>query len=103
MKRYYLFLFAALGTLVLACGSGSEPEIEPGNGTGNGSGGGSVAPDKPKVGQTLPDWSEGYLDIHAVNTGRGECSLLILPDGTTMLVDTAARRSPTTTRFRLLR
>lgn len=54
MKRYYLFLFAALGTLVLACGSGSEPEIEPGNGTGNGSGGGSVAPDKPKVGRRCP-------------------------------------------------
>lgn len=88
MKRYYLFLFAALGALVLACGSGSEPEIEPGTGTGDGSGGGSAAADKPKVGQTLPDWSEGYLDIHAVNTGRGECSLLILPDGTTMLVDT---------------
>lgn len=88
MKRYYLFLFAAFGALVLACGSGSEPEIEPGTGTGDGSGGGTAAADKPKVGQTLPDWSEGYLDIHAVNTGRGECSLLILPDGTTMLVDT---------------
>jgi len=34
-------------------------------------------------------WKEGYLDIHAINTGRGECSLYIFPDGTTMLVDAA--------------
>lgn len=41
------------------------------------------------VGKTLPAWQEGYLDIHAINTGRGESTLLILPDGTTMLVDAA--------------
>lgn len=86
MKRYYLFLCAALGALVLACGSGSEAENS-GDSSGNDPGG-SAAPDKPRVGQTLPDWSEGYLDIHAVNTGRGECTLMILPDGTTMVVDT---------------
>lgn len=40
-----------------------------------------------KVGETLPDWSEGYLDIHAINTARGECTFFILPDGTTMVVD----------------
>lgn len=41
------------------------------------------------IGAVLPDWEEGYLDIHAINTGRGESTLLILPDGTTMLVDAA--------------
>lgn len=41
------------------------------------------------VGKTLPDWEEGYLDIHAINTGRGECTLYIFPDGTTMMVDVA--------------
>lgn len=40
-----------------------------------------------KVGETLPAWSEGYLDIHAVNTGRGECTFIIMPDGTTLLID----------------
>ena len=40
-----------------------------------------------KVGKTLPAWKEGYLDIHAINTGQGECTFFILPDGTTMLVD----------------
>ncbi len=40
-----------------------------------------------KVGETLPDWSEGTLDIHAINTARGECTFFILPDGTTMVVD----------------
>ena len=42
---------------------------------------------KAKVGQTLPAWSEGYLDIHFINTSRGECCFYILPDGTTLLVD----------------
>ena len=38
-------------------------------------------------GKTLPAWSEGYLDIHFINSGRGECCFYILPDGTTLLVD----------------
>lgn len=40
-----------------------------------------------KIGKVLPAWKEGYLDIHAINTGQGECTFFILPDGTTMLVD----------------
>ena len=39
------------------------------------------------VGEPLPAWEEGYLDIHAVNTGRGECTFFIMPDGTTLVVD----------------
>lgn len=39
------------------------------------------------VNNVLPAWSEGYLDIHFINAGRGECCFYILPDGTTMLVD----------------
>ncbi len=40
-----------------------------------------------EVGKMLPLWEEGYLDIHLMNTGRGECTFYILPDGTTMIVD----------------
>src|SRR5207342_3548256 len=29
----------------------------------------------------------GTLDIHQINTGRGNAALLIFPDGTTMLLD----------------
>ncbi|MDF9832621.1 beta-lactamase superfamily II metal-dependent hydrolase [Ereboglobus sp. PH5-5] len=43
-----------------------------------------------KVGDPLPPWSEGCLDIHHINTGRGESSFIIMPDGTTMLVDAGA-------------
>lgn len=39
------------------------------------------------IGDSLPAWKEGYLDIHSINTGRGECTFYVLPDGTTMLVD----------------
>ena len=38
---------------------------------------------------SLSPWKEGTLDIHYVNTGRGECSFYVFPDGTTMLVDAA--------------
>lgn len=37
--------------------------------------------------QTLSGWKEGYLDIHHINTGRGDCTFCILPDGTTLLID----------------
>ena len=46
----------------------------------------SAAP-KAKVGKTLPAWSKGCLDIHFINSGRGECCFYILPDGTTLIVD----------------
>ena len=42
---------------------------------------------KAVAGKPLPAWEEGHLDIHSINTGRGECTFYILPDGTTMLVD----------------
>ncbi len=40
-------------------------------------------------GQTeqLPKWEKGYLDMHFINTGRGNAAFYILPDGTTLLVD----------------
>ena len=40
-----------------------------------------------RIGETLSQWEEGGLDIHFINSGRGECLFLILPDGTTMVVD----------------
>jgi len=36
---------------------------------------------------TLPAWQEGCLDIHCIATRCGDASFLILPDGTTMLID----------------
>lgn len=35
----------------------------------------------------LPDWNPGYLDIHTIATGRGDACLIIMPDGTTMMID----------------
>lgn len=37
--------------------------------------------------QNVPLWEEGYLDIHHINTGRGNATFMVFPDGTTMLVD----------------
>jgi beta-lactamase superfamily II metal-dependent hydrolase len=40
-----------------------------------------------QIGQTLPVWRQGQLDIHHINTGRGNATFAILPDGTTILID----------------
>lgn len=79
-KWIKLFLLTAL----LACG-----KSEDGSSNGGKDDGKNPRPEEELVGQVLPDWEEGYLDIHAINTGRGESQLLIFPDGTTMLVDAA--------------
>ena len=44
---------------------------------------------EPEIGETMPKWTEGNLEIHSISTGRGESNFYILPDGTTMLVDAA--------------
>lgn len=45
------------------------------------------------VGTPLPEWTEGCLDIHAINSARGECTFFILPDGTTMTIDAGEFRT----------
>jgi len=40
-----------------------------------------------KVGKPLAPWTEGLLDIHHINTGEGDATFIIMPDGTTLLVD----------------
>ncbi len=45
---------------------------------------------EPAVGQPLPRWQRGMLDIHAINTGAGDSTFFILPDGTTFLLDAGA-------------
>lgn len=43
-----------------------------------------------QVGQPLPVWQEGQLDIHHINTGQGNATFVILPDATTLLIDAGA-------------
>ena len=59
------------------------------------------------VGEPLPAWTPGVLDIHQISTGRGNAALLVFPDGTSLLVDagdgnpeppTGANRVPDGTR-----
>lgn len=37
--------------------------------------------------QNFPKWKSGYLDIHQISTRSGNATFIILPDGTTLLVD----------------
>lgn len=45
------------------------------------------------IGEALPSWQKGYLDLHHINTGRGSSAFYVFPDGTTLLLD-AGELSP---------
>ncbi len=57
---------------------------------GQAAGGGQAAASQAAVGQAVPPWQRGMLDIHHINTGTGNSAFFVLPDGTTMLVDAGA-------------
>ena len=57
----------------------------------------SVIAQDAVAGKPLPDWKPGYLDLHHINTGRGNAAFFILPDGTSLLVD-AGELDPTAPR-----
>jgi hypothetical protein len=40
-----------------------------------------------RIDTELSPWQEGWLDLHHINTGRGDAAFYVFPDGTTMLVD----------------
>lgn len=42
------------------------------------------------VGEPLSPWSPGTLDIHQIDTGRGNSTFIVAPDGTTLLIDCGA-------------
>lgn len=67
-RREFTFGFLALGGTALLCRGVSAGEM----------------------GESLPLWSPGELDIHHIDTGRGNAASLIGPDGTTLLIDCGA-------------
>lgn len=54
--------------------------------------GAEAADDDPRdrVGARLSPWRRGTLDIHHLSTGRGDATLIVGPDGTTILIDAGA-------------
>ena len=98
-KFRYLLMGVAAAALLLSCGE--ENKIQ-GGGTGTGGNGGNAGtgggtdtppvqdvrgPFDNEIGKPLSPWAEGCLDIHAINSGRGECTFFIMPDGTTLCCD----------------
>jgi L-ascorbate metabolism protein UlaG (beta-lactamase superfamily) len=45
-------------------------------------------------GDLLPPWNPGVLEIHHLDTGRGNASFVIGPDGTSLLIDAGEAHSP---------
>lgn len=40
-----------------------------------------------QTGDLFPRWQKGEMELHHINTGKGEAVFCILPDGTTLLID----------------
>src|SRR5436190_17743976 len=40
-----------------------------------------------RIGEVLPSWTPGTLDLHQISTGHGNAAFFRFPDGTTMLLD----------------
>ena len=43
--------------------------------------------DQNEVGKPYNGWKQGEFDIHHIHTGMGEANFFIMPDGTSMLID----------------
>lgn len=41
----------------------------------------------PATNERLPDWEPGILEIHHIDTGRGNSTLILEPDGSSLLID----------------
>lgn len=50
----------------------------------------AIAVRAQQVGKPLPVWQTGQLDIHQINTGQGNSTFIVFPDGTSLLVDAGA-------------
>jgi glyoxylase-like metal-dependent hydrolase (beta-lactamase superfamily II) len=51
----------------------------------------------PEAHTPLPARAEGEMDIHHIDTGRGNCTLVVGPDGTAIMVDAGASNAPAET------
>ncbi|MBR5042954.1 MAG: MBL fold metallo-hydrolase, partial [Bacteroidales bacterium] len=85
MKSSRLLILCSL--FLVSC---EQPYVPP---TPGGGGQGIKSPET--VGQPLKAWTKGALDIHFINTSTGECTFIIFPDGTQMLVDAAGAHNAT--------
>ncbi len=58
-------------------------------------GSGSNFSEEPdEVVEPLPPWEPGVLEIHHIDTGRGNSTLVLCPDGTSILIDAGEAHSP---------
>jgi beta-lactamase superfamily II metal-dependent hydrolase len=55
---------------------------------------GNAMENEDRVGARLQPWRHGGLDIHHIATGRGDCSFIIGPDGTGVMIDAGAMYQP---------
>lgn len=79
-KRWFAAFFPAalVGCAIASAGWATPSKTE------------DVIPSHVEAPSALPPWQPGYLDIHHIQTGRGNAAFAVLPDGTTLLIDAGA-------------
>ena len=77
MKTSRRDFIVGIGAAALAARGDTRPPVALAEGTAS----------PPNVGDVYPGWRPGELDIHFIQTGVGEQTFFIFPDGTTMLLD----------------
>ena len=45
------------------------------------------SPKTAPTANSLRPWKKGEMDIHLINSARGECNFVIMPDGTSLVID----------------
>lgn len=70
-REFLKFAAGALSTALLRPDAGSAESM----------------PEKKFAGSGLPAWKPGTLEIHHLDTGRGNSTLILGPDGTSLLID----------------
>jgi beta-lactamase superfamily II metal-dependent hydrolase len=75
-----LVLAGFLALIIFGTGAAKADELSSKDASAN-------ASTAPAQTQALPPWTDGYLYIHHISTGRGNAAYIVMPDGTTMLLD----------------
>src|ERR1700761_2643549 len=82
---FVLSVFRSVAAALILCAARASSAEDVG--IGSPESGLQPLPMPPNSNEPLPAWSEGYLYIHHISTGKGNSAYFVFPDGTTMLID----------------
>jgi hypothetical protein len=82
-RRQILASFVVVGLVLVTSSTDRQPQARQAGYQG-----------ADQEGRPITPWSPGTLDIHQISTGQGNSAFIVMPDGTTLLVDAGASTAP---------